>query len=159
MEMNLARMRRPDDDPAVVLFDWAREKAGIARSIAVEAIPAGDSLVVSGVEHGLHGHAGFAGRGSAHQLSKMNRRATIGHTHTAQIRQGLYVGGTLSRIPLSYSKPGPTKWSHSHVVLLANGKRQIVTSRGERYCESVREHSGDLLPQTPAREGGEVGWH
>jgi hypothetical protein len=80
-----------------------------------------------GIEFGMHGHLGPNGsRGTPLSLSRMGRRANIGHTHSAQIIDGLYVAGTMSKLRLDYNK-GPSSWSHSFIVTYANGKRAIIT--------------------------------
>lgn len=80
-----------------------------------------------GIEFGMHGHLGPNGsRGTPLGLSKMGRRANTGHTHSAQIVDGLYVAGTMTRLRLDYNK-GPSSWSHSIIVTYPNGKRTIIT--------------------------------
>lgn len=83
-----------------------------------------------GIECGMHGHEGPNGtKGSPMALSRMGRRANIGHTHSACIVDGLYVAGTSSRLDVGYNT-GPSSWTHSHIVTYENGKRAIITIYG-----------------------------
>lgn len=80
-----------------------------------------------GIEIGAHGHLGPNGaRGSAANLAKMSRRMNRGHSHQADITDGVYTAGTSSKLDLGYNR-GPGAWSHSFVVTYTNGKRQIIT--------------------------------
>lgn len=80
-----------------------------------------------GIECGMHGHLGPNGsRGGVLNLSKIGRRANVGHMHSASIRDGLYVAGTCAMNP-SYAK-GPSSWSVSLIVTYPNGKRAIITA-------------------------------
>jgi hypothetical protein len=74
-----------------------------------------------------HGDLGPNGtRGSAPALSKVGRRAIIGHSHVAGIWDGLYSVGTSTELRMGYNH-GPSAWTHSHVIVYKNGKRAIVT--------------------------------
>ena len=109
------------------LIEYACRKAGCPKR--VEFLREDDSFVIDGVEHGLHGDRGANGaRGSVLPLVKMGRKISIGHVHSAQIIDGVYVAGTSSRLRLDYTY-GPTSWSHSHIVQYPNGKRAIITVR------------------------------
>lgn len=80
-----------------------------------------------GIEFAMHGHLGPSGsKGTPLGLSKIGRRANTGHTHAAQIIDGLYIAGTMTRLRLEYTK-GPSAWSHSIIVTYPNGKRAIIT--------------------------------
>lgn len=91
-----------------------------------------ESLVIcpdahGGIECGAHGDYGPNGsRGSAQNLSKMGRRANIGHSHSACIVDGVYQTGTCGTLRPDWTH-GPSSWSHSHIVTYQNGKRAIVT--------------------------------
>ena len=90
----------------------------------------GESCVVDGVEHGLHGDLGVNGaRATPAQLAKLGSRSTVGHSHSPSILQGVYTVGTTSLLDMGYNK-GPTRWAHAHCLLLANGKRQLIMPRG-----------------------------
>ena len=88
-----------------------------------------ESYVIHDVEHGLHGDRGPNGaRGTVLGLLKMGGKISMGHVHSAQILDGVFVAGTSSKIRLDYTR-GPTSWSHSHIVQYPNGKRAIITVR------------------------------
>ncbi|USN15469.1 hypothetical protein KIKIMORA_03270 [Brevundimonas phage vB_BpoS-Kikimora] len=92
-----------------------------------------ESFMVMDIEKGMHGHLGANGaRGNPRQFTRMGPKSTTGHTHSAQITDGAYVAGTTSKLDLGYNK-GLSSWSHSHVVTLANGKRQIITMQGDKW--------------------------
>lgn len=86
-----------------------------------------ESYISAGIECGNHGHLGPNGaRGSAANLSKLGVKMNIGHVHGAEIRDGVYAGGTMSRMRHGYNR-GPSSWSPSFIVGYPNGKRAIVT--------------------------------
>ena len=80
-----------------------------------------------GIECGMHGHLGPNGlRGSPVALARMGRKAIVGHSHSAGIHDGVYVAGTSSSLDMGYNR-GPSSWTHSHVIVYANGKRAVIT--------------------------------
>lgn len=86
-----------------------------------------------GIEFGQHGHLGPNGaRGTPGSLSKVGRRANVGHFHSACIRQGLYVSGTCSKLDLEYTS-GPSSWTNSHIITYPNGKRAIITIKNKKW--------------------------
>ena len=92
-------------------------------------------LTPAKIECGMHGHLGpDGGRGSVFNLSKMARKANIGHCHKAGIYDGLYAAGVSCehKTDAWYLK-GPSSWSHSHIVTYPNGKRTIVTVWKGKY--------------------------
>lgn len=92
-----------------------------------------DDFVIGGVEHSNHGHKGPNGtRGTATSFVKIAARVTIGHIHTPQILDGVFVSGTSSKMDLGYND-GPSSWAHAHVGQYANGKRVILTICNGRY--------------------------
>lgn len=80
-----------------------------------------------GIRCDMHGDLGPNGsRGSALNLSKMGIKLNIGHSHTAGIYFGVYQAGTCSLLFMLYNV-GPGSWSHTQIVVLPNGKRQMIT--------------------------------
>jgi len=80
-----------------------------------------------GIECGMHGDRGPKGaKGTASNLSRMGRKICIGDKHSAEIKDGVFVSGTFSRLDTYWAK-GPSNWSHSHTVIYPNGKRAIIT--------------------------------
>lgn len=92
-----------------------------------------ESFMVGDIEKGMHGHLGANGaRGTPAAFTKMGSKATTGHTHSCEIRDGIYTSGTSSKLDMGYNS-GLSSWSHSHVVTLPNLKRQIITMQGGKW--------------------------
>lgn len=86
------------------------------------------------IECGLHGDVGPRGsKGTPTGLAKIVERVNSAHTHEPQIRDGLYVAGTSSRLNLPYASKGPGAWHHAEIVTYPNGKRTIVTLSNGAY--------------------------
>lgn len=104
--------------------EHAFRKFGLSTDIQFS--PAGGSIVVSEVEHGLHGDLGIGGsRGSPLQYRRFGRRVTSAHTHSPRIADGSYVAGVSAQLYQGYNV-GPTTWAHAHVILYPNGNRAMV---------------------------------
>ena len=86
-----------------------------------------ESLVIAGVECGMHGHLGTNGsRGSPQQFQKLNTPLNTGHTHAASIKGGVYTAGVTGSFNMGYNK-GAGSWSHSHILTYPSGFRTIIT--------------------------------
>lgn len=106
------------------ILEWALRRASIPKK--VEFLPAEESCVEVGVEHGLHGDLGPNGsRGSTTNLRKLGRPINKGHDHKATINGNVYSSGSCATA-FSYAS-GPQSKSVSHIVTYKNGKRCIVT--------------------------------
>jgi hypothetical protein len=91
------------------------------------------SFVINGIEHGLHGHLGLNGaRGSPAGFRKMGDKTNSGHTHSASIKDGTWVGGVTGKLDMDYNV-GPSSWSHSHIITYPNGKRCMITERNGKW--------------------------
>jgi hypothetical protein len=91
------------------------------------ALGLNESLVLGGVELGMHGELGPNGaRGSIRNLRRIGTRSVIGHSHTPGIEEGCYQVGTSTMLRLEYNS-GPSSWLNTHCVLHADGKRQLIT--------------------------------
>lgn len=98
----------------------------------VEFIEDGQSLMLAGVEHAVHGDRGPDGRrGSVAQFESMGIDMTVGHFHSPAIRGGIYVAGLCSS-RLGYEL-GPTTGAIAHVITHADGARQHVVWEAGRY--------------------------
>lgn len=85
-----------------------------------------ESLMLGGVELGMHGHMGPNGsRGSRQNLRRIGVKSIIGHTHSPGIEEGCYQVGTSSPLSLEYTG-GPSSWLNTHAVVYANGKRSLI---------------------------------
>jgi hypothetical protein len=104
-------------------FSYWLEREGCAN---VQVLARDESFVLGGVELGMHGDAGPNGtRGSRMNLRRIGIRSVIGHSHSPGIEEGCYQTGTSTRLRLEYQR-GPSGWLNAHVVLNADGKRQII---------------------------------
>jgi hypothetical protein len=104
---------------------------------AVKFLLPDESFLVGEVECGQHGHIGPNGAfGSPSNLSKIGRKATTAHTHSAGIYHGLFVAGTSTKLTPDWTyTSGPSSWSHSHVLQYGNGQRSIVTmGQNGKWC-------------------------
>jgi len=83
----------------VNLMRYAFEKEAGLKEGAVKFLLPDESFTVGEVECGLHGHLGPNGSfGSPSNLSKIGKKATTAHTHSAGIYHGLFVAGTSSKL-------------------------------------------------------------
>ena len=107
-------------------FAEAMAKALGLQSHRFSFIHEDDSLMLAGIENGLHGHLGPNGaRGNPKNLRTVGK-ANTGHTHSAGIIDGVYTAGVFGNLDMGYNK-GLSSWSHSFIVTYQNGKRSIVT--------------------------------
>jgi hypothetical protein len=87
----------------------------------------------NGIQCGFHGHTGNNGaRGSTQSYRLAGERFNIGHQHSANIRDGVYVAGVSGKLDMGYNV-GMGGWSQSHIVTYKNAKRAIITIKGSRY--------------------------
>lgn len=105
---------------------WTLLKRYLPENYRWNIIHEDGSLIVAGIEHGLHGHLGPNGaRGSPKNLRTVGK-ANTGHTHSAGITEGVYTAGVFGNLDMGYNK-GLSGWSHSFIVTYENGKRTICT--------------------------------
>jgi len=125
---NAARYRAARSDEHLNVLEYLlRAHTNCATNAKFLAIDESFLICNKRLECGQHGDLGKNGSaGSPKQLSKVGRRAIIGHTHTAGIYDGLYVAGTSTQFRWGYNH-GPSAWTHSHVVVYPNGKRTVIT--------------------------------
>lgn len=91
------------------------------------------SLLVNGIEHGMHGHLGANGaKGNPNTFRKLGQKSNTAHTHSASITDGAWVAGVLGSLDMDYNA-GLGGWSHSNIVTYPNGKRCMITQRGDRW--------------------------
>jgi transposase-like protein len=108
-------------------------ETGLASGAITFLLPDESFTVCGDIECGMHGHIGPNGsQGTPNNLSKIGKKATTAHTHTAGIYHGLYVAGTSSKLRWDYTY-GPSSWTHSHVVCYPNGQRTVITLRGGKW--------------------------
>ena len=87
----------------------------------------------NGIECGYHGHTGNNGaRGGIQSYRVAGMRYNLGHSHSAAIKDGVYVAGVTAKLDLGYNI-GMSSWSNSHIITYHNNKRTIVTIKDGRY--------------------------
>lgn len=93
-----------------------------------------ESYVICGdIECGAHSHNGNnGGRGSVQAFQKQGIRCNIGHSHSANIKDGVYQAGVSGKLDMGYNVGG-SSWSHSHIITYSNGKRTIITLKNGKW--------------------------
>ena len=116
------------------IFAYALFNAGLKpNNPNVRFVQEDESVLLRGIEFGMHGHLGPNGaRGNPKSYRQIGRRANIGHTHSAGILDGVWTAGVLGSLDMGYNK-GPSSWSCSHILTYPNGKRAIITQRGKQW--------------------------
>ena len=121
------------------LLAWTMKTRGAPKDVVFlrqdesYEICAGSGQTRSGIDCGYHGDMGPGGsRGSPALLAKMGQKMVVGHTHSAGIFDGTYSVGILSNLDQEYNHD-PSSWSHTSCVVYPNGKRCLVTVRGNRW--------------------------
>lgn len=93
-----------------------------------------ESLRLAGVEHAFHGDKGVGGaRGSIQAFAKLGSKTTIGHSHRPGIQEGCFQVGVTGRLDMGYTLGQPKTQLHAHVVLQADGRRQMIITQGVKY--------------------------
>lgn len=86
-----------------------------------------ESLMLGGVEHGMHGDDGPNGsRGSVRNLARIGVKTWTGHGHSMEIFEGASRVGTGTRLKADYTR-GPGSWTNTDGITNADGKRQLVS--------------------------------
>jgi hypothetical protein len=126
---NTALREEAKDPPATPagrfhLLEWALQQEGAP---PVRFLREDESYTICGdIECGIHGHLGPNGRrGTVTAFRRMGRRANIGHLHSAQVREGVYVSGVMAQ-QMDYTR-GPSSWSPSLTVTYQNSMRAMLT--------------------------------
>lgn len=100
----------------------------------VRCLGADESYSVHDIEMGMHGNIGPNGaRGSIKNLRRIGTKSMIAHGHGPGIDEGCTQIGTSSRLRLEYNAAGPSNWLHTHGLVHADGKRQLVTMINGRH--------------------------
>jgi len=91
-----------------------------------------ESLMIGGIENGLHGHLGPNGaRGTPKNLRAVGK-ANTAHTHSIGIVDGVYTTGVYGNLDMGYNK-GLSSWSHAFIAQYKNNKRAIYTYKKGRF--------------------------
>lgn len=98
----------------------------LCKSKNLKFLTSNDSLVFDGTEYAQHGDRGPNGvKGTRQSFVNLGMKATIGHSHTPGITDGVYQVGTSSELDLGYNT-GFSSWAHCHCVHYSNGKRSLL---------------------------------
>lgn len=138
LECQLAQYKALEKgDKKFSIFEWAIKRC--APDISARFLRTDESFRIcatkehKGIECGSHGHNGTNGaRGSLASFIKLGARQNLGHSHTAAIRDGVYVAGVSANLDMGYNI-GPSSWSNSHIVTYLNGKRAIITIKNGKW--------------------------
>lgn len=85
-----------------------------------------ESVKISSIEHGCHGHNGINGsRGSPTSFRTLGIPMNTGHTHAPSICGKVYTSGVTASLDMDYNK-GASSWRIAHVVTYNNGQRQLI---------------------------------
>lgn len=104
---------------------WVARLTAAAGVPNIWAMRRGESLVLGGIECGMHGDRGPHGaRGSVRNLSRLGVRVISGHGHSPAIEEGHTRVGTMSRLNLEYNE-GPSAWLNSHASIDQFGKPHL----------------------------------
>ena len=84
-----------------------------------------ESVMLSGVEMGNHGHNGVNGaRGNPVSFRALGTPMNTGHTHSPAINGRVYTSGC-NELEMGYNL-GASSWRVGHILTFANGQRQII---------------------------------
>lgn len=136
LELQSATLKAIREGRPINTLEWVcRKKFGVK---GVRWLQGDESFIVckdasGGIEMGMHGDKGAHGsRGSLRQFARLGRKVVIFHSHHAGIYGPAWQGGTSSKMDLGYND-GPGAWSHTHILVHRNGKRQVVTMFAEKW--------------------------
>lgn len=123
-----------DKEDDFLAAEWAVRSQGAAID-DIEFVPVHKSFVICGnIECALHGDKGANGaKGHIKSFARMGPKANIADKHGAGIYEGIYLAGHSCTRDQGYNRGGLTSWNHSHIVTYINGKRTIVTMRGNKW--------------------------
>lgn len=133
-QLNYQALLHAENGTEFDIFAYALYAAGLNYSNPnIKFIQEDESVLLRGIEFGMHGHLGPNGaRGDPKAYRQLGRRANTGHTHSAGIIDGVWTSGVLGSLDMGYNK-GPSSWSCAHIVTYPNGKRSIITQRGKQW--------------------------
>lgn len=130
LNAQLARVRAIKAGESWMCLPWALQQAGCPETVRFLRID--ESFIICRnhpIECSLHGDIGPNGsRGSTANLANVGSRVNKGHSHTLEVRNGVWSAGTCAQ-DQSYNKGGVTTWSVSHILTYMNGRRVALVER------------------------------
>lgn len=132
--LNYQKLKHIEIGQGFDLFAFALYEAGLRYDNPnVKFVQEDQSVLINGIEYGMHGHLGVNGsRASPKSFRQLGRRVNTGHTHSAGILDGVFTAGVVGSLDMGYNK-GPSSWTCSSIVTYPNSKRTIVTQRGRKW--------------------------
>jgi hypothetical protein len=119
---------------------WMKPHLG---STKVMFLDPNEPFLVNGVDHSQHGHKGANGaRGSAQGFANTTHKATIGHSHSAQVVKSIFQVGKSCGI-LEYES-GLSSHTNTHCLQYPNGKRTLVDILGNGWRATNPPKRGGL---------------
>lgn len=102
---------------------WLRKIKALQKRVHI--LNDGESLILGGIEHGMHGNDGPNGsRGSVRNLARIGVKSWTGHGHSEEIFEGASRVGTGTELTADYTH-GPGSWTNTDGSTNADGKRQL----------------------------------
>lgn len=138
LEMQLSNYKAMSRGEALQTFKRACELVDKGSLDNVRFLKTDESFRLHGIEMGQHGHMGSGGaRGSVQAFQKQGIKFNIGHSHSCNIKDGVYQAGACMKVEDSGYAVGGSSWSISHIVTYQNGKRAIITCKNNKYKAEV----------------------
>ncbi len=109
---------------------WFRTYTPFAKSYErQDALVLPKGMGKKGILCSLHGDKGIRGgrTRSTAEFQKINQRTTLGHNHSAIIQGSVWRVGTSTPRMQFYVEVPETNWTNTHLVIFANGQRQLVS--------------------------------
>lgn len=123
--LHMVRSAKMGDGGAEYLDPFAFWVDRIAAAENIVPLARGRSLMIGGIECGMHGDKGPHGaRGTVRNLSRLGVRVISGHGHSPEICEGHTRTGTMSRLNLEYNE-GPSAWLNTHATIDQFGKPHL----------------------------------
>jgi hypothetical protein len=113
--------------------------------VDIEFLDPNEPHMIGGVDHSQHGHKGANGaRGSAQGIANTTHKASIGHSHSAQIVKSVFQSGK-SCGTLEYES-GLSTHTNTHILQYYNGKRTLIDILGNGWRATNPAKDGGLAP-------------
>ena len=107
-------------------------KYKVNKKLKAKWLKVDDSFLIAGnIQNANHGDRGAHGaRGSLRSFAKTGRKTNTAHSHQAGVIDGAWSAGVSGKLDMTYNT-GMSAWSHSHIITLPSGKRQIITQHDD----------------------------
>ena len=134
LEMQLQNYYAMERGESLQTFKTACELVSDSEFENVTFLKTDESFRLHGIEMGQHGHLGINGsRPSLSTFLKQGIKFNIGHSHSANIKDGVYQAGACVLVEDAGYAQGGGSWSVSHIITYANGKRTIITCKNGKW--------------------------